>query len=141
MPAGGVALSPGLVTTKLRRTPRLPSIPRELGFSFPQQTTARPKEWSQTTPGNSASNIIVPNVATADPFVASITGLLATNPAPTADDTNIIARNTSPLPMNTDEKNLSSNLPNPSRTIFIADRDSGRIDDEVLRSVLHGLDL
>ena len=92
-------------------------------------------------PGNSASNIILPNVATGDPFVASITGLLATNPAPTADDTNIIARNTSPLPMNTDEKNLSSNLPNSSRTIFIADRDSGRIDDEVLRSVLHGLDL
>jgi CPA1 family monovalent cation:H+ antiporter len=32
-------------------------------------------------------------------------------------------------------------LPNPSRTIFIADCDSGRIDDEVLRSVRHGLDL
>ena len=29
---------------------------------------------------------------------------------------NIIARNSSPLPKNTDKKNLSSNLPNPSRT-------------------------
>ena len=41
---------------------------------------------------------------------------LATNPAPTADDVKIIARNSRPLPMNTDEKNLSSSLPKPSRT-------------------------
>ena len=34
--------------------------------------------------------------------------LLASRPAPTPAATNIIARNSSPLPMNTVEKNLSS---------------------------------
>ena len=66
---------------------------------------------------DTASSTIWPNVATS-PWAAGSTTLLlmASRPAPTPTATNIIARKSSPLPMNTVEKNLSSKLPKPSRT-------------------------
>ena len=50
------------------------------------------------------SNTICPNAA----ISGSMAAPLRSNPAPTPAAKNIIAKNNSPLPMNTVEKNLSS---------------------------------
>jgi hypothetical protein len=60
--------------------------------------------------------MVCPNAASSADGAASSTRLPAASPLPTAAAANIIARNNNPLPTNTVEKNLSSSVPNPSRT-------------------------